>query len=87
MPGAVNVPWADLVDPQTGVFLETPALRSRFEEAGVDLGKPIVTTCASGLTSCMDALALYLVGRADVSVYDGSWAEWERAEEAAAVAA
>ncbi len=87
IPGAVNVPWADLVDPQTGVFLDVDALRACFEAAGVDLGKPIVTTCASGVTSCMDALALYLVGRADVAVYDGSWAEWERAEETAAAAA
>ena len=76
----------DLVDPQTGVFLNPAALRARFEAAGVDLAKPIVTTCASGVTSCMDALALYLVGRADVAVYDGSWAEWERAEQEAAAA-
>jgi thiosulfate/3-mercaptopyruvate sulfurtransferase len=87
IPGAVNVPWADLVDPQTGVLLDAKALRTRFEAAGVDLGKPIVTTCASGMTSCMDALALYLLGRADVAVYDGSWAEWERAEQTAAAAA
>lgn len=84
IPGAVNVPWADLVNSQTGAFLDVDALRARFEAAGVDLDKPIVTTCASGVTSCMDALALYLVGRTDVAVYDGSWAEWERAEEAAA---
>jgi len=86
IPGAVNVPWADLVDPQTGVFLDPAALRARFEAAGVDLAKPIVTTCASGVTSCMDALALYLVGRTDVAVYDGSWAEWERAQEEAVAA-
>jgi len=87
IPGAVNVPWADLVDPQTGVLLDSKGLRARFEAAGVDLGKPIVATCASGMTSCMDALALYLLGRADVPVYDGSWAEWERADQAAAAAA
>ena len=86
IPGAVNVPWADLVDPQTGVLLDSKGLRARFEAAGVDLSKPIVTTCASGMTSCMDALALYLLGRADVAVYDGSWAEWERAEQAAVAA-
>ncbi|MGA8172667.1 MAG: rhodanese-like domain-containing protein [Methylocystis sp.] len=86
IPGAVNVPWADLVDAQSGVLLDASALRARFESAGVDLGKPIVTTCASGLTSCMVALALHLIGRPDVAVYDGSWAEWERAEVAAAAA-
>jgi thiosulfate/3-mercaptopyruvate sulfurtransferase len=86
IPGAVNVPWADLVDPQTGVLLDSKGLRARFEAAGVDLDKPIVATCASGMTSCMDALALYLLGRGDVAVYDGSWAEWERAEQAAVAA-
>ncbi|MFO1124249.1 MAG: rhodanese-like domain-containing protein [Methylocystis sp.] len=86
IPGAVNVPWADLVNPQTGVFLDVDALRARFEAAGVELDKPIVTTCASGITSCMDAMALYLIGRSDIAVYDGSWAEWERAEEAAVAA-
>lgn len=86
IPGAVNVPWADLVDPNTGVFLPPDALCARFQAAGVDLGKPIVVTCASGMTSCMDALGLYLVGRPDIAVYDGSWAEWERAEAEAAAA-
>jgi len=87
IPGAVNVPWADLVQAETGVLLDPEALRARFAGAGVDLARPIVTSCASGVTSCMDALALYLIGRADVAVYDGSWAEWERVEEAAAAAA
>lgn len=87
IPGAVNVPWADLVHGETGVLLDITSLRARFEAAGIDLAKPIVTTCASGITSCMDALALYLLGRTDIAVYDGSWAEWERSEEAVAVAA
>ena len=87
MPNAVNVPWADLVHPEKGVLLDPAALTARFQAAGVDLSKPIVTTCASGITSCMAALALYLLGRADIPVYDGAWAEWERFEDAAAAAA
>jgi thiosulfate/3-mercaptopyruvate sulfurtransferase len=86
IPGAVNVPWGDLVDGQTGLVLDAAALRTRFEAVGVDLSKPVVTTCASGMTSCMDALALHLLGRPDVAVYDGSWAEWEQAEATAAAA-
>ena len=87
IPNAVNVPWADLVHPEKGVLLDPAALTARFQAAGVDLSKPIVTTCASGITSCMAALALYLIGRVDIPVYDGAWAEWERFEDAPAAAA
>jgi thiosulfate/3-mercaptopyruvate sulfurtransferase len=86
MPNAVNVPWADLVHPERGTFLEPAGIKARFEAAGVDVTKPIVTTCASGITSCMAAFALYLLGRSDVPVYDGSWAEWERTEDVPAAA-
>ena len=47
-----------------------------FEAARVDLDRPIVTTCGSGVTACVLALGLDLVGRPDVAVYDGSWTEW-----------
>jgi thiosulfate/3-mercaptopyruvate sulfurtransferase len=83
----VNLPWADLVHPETGLLLPADALMARFESAGIDLAKPIVATCASGITSCMVALALYMLGRSDVAVFDGSWAEWEQAEDTPAVAA
>lgn len=87
IPGAVNVPWADLVDPKTGVLLPREALASRFQAAGVDLARPIVVTCASGMTSCLLALALDVLGCDDVAVYDGSWAEWERYSDTPAEAA
>jgi len=86
IPGAVNAPWGDLVDGETGVFLGKEGLAAHFAAAGVDLARPIVTTCASGITSCVSALALYQLGRADVAVYDGSWAEWERAEDVSVAA-
>jgi thiosulfate/3-mercaptopyruvate sulfurtransferase len=44
--------------------------------AGVDLDRPVVTTCGSGVTASVLALALFLLGRRDVAVYDGSWSEW-----------
>ena len=47
-----------------------------FVEAGIDLARPIVTTCGSGVTAAVLALGLYLLGRDDVAVYDGSWSEW-----------
>lgn len=87
MPNAINVPWADLVDEETGVFLPPDVLAARITKAGVDLKKPIVTTCASGITSCHLALALYLTGYKNAAVYDGSWAEWELAEDAPTVTA
>ncbi|MEF3367852.1 sulfurtransferase [Methylocystis sp. 9N] len=87
IPNAINVPWGDLLEEQSGLFLGPEALKARFEAAGVDLAKPIVATCASGISSCVLALALFILGRPDVAVYDGSWAEWERAADLPAVAA
>lgn len=87
IPNAINIPWADLIHPETGALLEADALAARFAAAGVDLQQPIVTTCASGITSCVVALALYLLGHPNAAVYDGSWAEWGLAEDTPAVAA
>ena len=87
IPDAINVPWADLVNPETGVFLPPDALRARFAAAGIDLARPIVTTCASGVTSCAVALGLYLLGHETAAVYDGSWAEWSLDADAPVVAA
>ena len=87
IPNARNVPWGDLIDPESGAFLASDALAARFAAAGIDLSRPIATTCASGITSCMVALALYLLGHKTAAVYDGSWAEWGLAEHTPAVAA
>ncbi len=87
IPNAVNIPWADLIDAESGAFIAPDALAARFAAAGIDLQRPIVTTCASGITSCVIALGLYLLGHKAAAVYDGSWAEWELAEDAPAAAA
>jgi thiosulfate/3-mercaptopyruvate sulfurtransferase len=52
------------------------ALTQAFEAGNVDLAKPITTSCGSGITACILALGLYLNGRDDVAIYDGSWTEW-----------
>jgi thiosulfate/3-mercaptopyruvate sulfurtransferase len=75
MPGAGNVPWNSLVG-EDGMMKPREQLQAVFEAAGVDLKKPIVTTCGSGVTAALLALGLARLGREDVAVYDGSWAEW-----------
>jgi thiosulfate/3-mercaptopyruvate sulfurtransferase len=81
MPNAINVPYADLIDPDLFTFIPTDQMGARFASAGIDLRKPIVTTCASGITSCVAALGLWQLGRKDVPVYDGGWAEWNLADD------
>jgi thiosulfate/3-mercaptopyruvate sulfurtransferase len=52
------------------------ALLRLFREAGIDMRRPVLTTCGSGITASHLALALHLLGHKDVAVYDGSWSEW-----------
>ena len=51
-------------------------MRAAFAEAGIDLDRPIVTTCGSGVTAAVLLFALHLLGKDDVALYDGSWSEW-----------
>ena len=74
MPGALNVPSGTLVE--NGMLKPEAELRKIFADAGVDPQKPIVTSCGSGLTAAIVALALQQIGAKDVAVYDGSWTEW-----------
>jgi thiosulfate/3-mercaptopyruvate sulfurtransferase len=75
MPGALNVPFGGLIHAD-GTMKSAPELRAAFEAAGADLDGPIVTTCGSGVSASLLALALARLGRDDVAVYDGSWTEW-----------
>ena len=75
MPGALNVPWGELVGPD-GTLKSAGELRAAFAAAGVDLQAPIVTSCGSGVSASLLALGLARLGREDVAVYDGSWTEW-----------
>ena len=75
IPGSLNLPY-DTLYRADGTLRSPDELRGALREAGVDLGRPVVTTCGSGVTASVLALALYLVGRHDVAVYDGSWSEW-----------
>jgi thiosulfate/3-mercaptopyruvate sulfurtransferase len=75
MPGALNVPFTTLLNAE-GTLKAPAELAAVFQAAGVDTAKPIVTTCGSGVTAGVLALALAELGRPDVAVYDGSWSEW-----------
>ena len=74
IPGAANVFFGSLIDPARKTLLPRDSLEKVF--AGLDLARPVTTTCGSGVTACVLALALFELGKRDVAVYDGAWAEW-----------
>ncbi|MEA2935915.1 MAG: thiosulfate/3-mercaptopyruvate sulfurtransferase [Variibacter sp.] len=74
MPGALNAPHGSIV--KNGQLRSEQELRKLFADAGVDLDKPIITTCGSGVTAAALWLALDAVGKPPQALYDGSWSEW-----------
>jgi thiosulfate/3-mercaptopyruvate sulfurtransferase len=76
IPGSINVPYDTLGNPKTRCYLPAEQIEERFRAAGVERGKPIVTSCGSGVTACALTFALHLVGWGKAAVYDGSWSEW-----------
>jgi thiosulfate/3-mercaptopyruvate sulfurtransferase len=75
IPGSHNVPYGRVLN-SDGTLKSSAELNQIFEAAGVDPHKPVVTSCGSGITACVLALALAETGHIRTSVYDGSWAEW-----------
>lgn len=75
IPGSKNMPY-ELAINADGTWKQGDALKAEFEAAGVDLDRGIVTTCGSGITASVLAFGLALLGKKDVSLYDGSWTEW-----------
>jgi thiosulfate/3-mercaptopyruvate sulfurtransferase len=76
IPGSRNMPWSSLIDPESKTMLPTDELRRAFQKVNINLEQPIAMSCGSGVTACMGAFALQLLGHHQWSVYDGSWAEW-----------
>jgi thiosulfate/3-mercaptopyruvate sulfurtransferase len=78
IPGSHNLYWANLLDQETRKFLPKEQLKNQFKVSGIDLNKPMILSCGSGLTACILALALDQLGHSNWKVYDGSWDEWGR---------
>jgi thiosulfate/3-mercaptopyruvate sulfurtransferase len=75
IPGSKNLPQGSLFDPDNS-WKRGDALRAAFDSAGIDLAKPMVATCGSGITACVLLFGAHLLGKEDVRLYDGSWSEW-----------
>jgi thiosulfate/3-mercaptopyruvate sulfurtransferase len=75
IPRSRNLPQSDVFHADN-TFKQGEDLRAAFAEAGVDLEKPLVATCGSGVTACVILFGAHLLGKSDLSLYDGSWSEW-----------
>ena len=74
MPGALNVPYGELIE--EGRLMDRGQLAAAFTTAGVDLDKPVITSCGSGVTAAILWFALDALGKEPSALYDGSWVEW-----------
>ena len=75
IPGSKNLPQGQLFNADN-TWKQSDALRAAFDAAGVDLDRPLVTTCGSGITAAVLLFGARLLGKEDVMLYDGSWSEW-----------
>jgi thiosulfate/3-mercaptopyruvate sulfurtransferase len=74
MPGSHNLPWRELVE--NGEIKSPDKVKAAFTAAGVDIDRPVLTTCGSGVTAAILLLGLKSIGKDNVVLYDGSWSEW-----------
>lgn len=75
IPGSRNLPFGRLFNAD-GTMIAPDAIRAAFADAGIDLSRPVITTCGSGVTAAALSFALERAGHRDHSLYDGSWTEW-----------
>ena len=76
IPGSLNLPINSLLDKQTGKLKTEQELQKLFDDAGFDMNLPSVTTCGSGVTAAGLTLALAILGKTDIRLFDGSWSQW-----------
>jgi len=75
IPGSRNLHFSLLYHPD-GTFKDKAGITAAFEQAGLDLAKPVISSCGSGITACVLIFGLHLIGKDDAALYDGSWSEW-----------
>lgn len=75
IPGSSNLPFNELIT-DAGTLKDADALKSAFKAADINMKKPVITSCGSGITACVLAFGLHMMGHRDTAVYDGSWTEW-----------
>jgi thiosulfate/3-mercaptopyruvate sulfurtransferase len=78
IPGSVNAPWTELIDPETNRFRTAPELERRLDAVGANDPTPVIAYCGGGISATVDLFALSLVGRDGARLYDGSLTEWTR---------
>ena len=75
IPGSRNLPFREVLN-EDGTFKDGAGIGAAFASADIDLDRPVVTTCGSGVTAAVLLFAMHLLGKSDVALYDGSWSEW-----------
>jgi thiosulfate/3-mercaptopyruvate sulfurtransferase len=76
VPGSLNLPFADVIDKNTGLLKSVEEIKQTFIARRIPLNKPLAVSCGSGVTAGIVALALHEIDQPDAAIYDGSWAEW-----------
>jgi thiosulfate/3-mercaptopyruvate sulfurtransferase len=76
IPASKNLHYARLANDQDGTFPDAEALSEIYKSASVTPDKQVVCSCGSGVTACILAMGLYIIGHEDIAIYDGSWSEW-----------
>lgn len=76
IPGSSSLFFGGFINPETGLIRNTDEIEAYWNASGIDPSHSLTASCGSGVTACVDALALFEIGKKDVAVYDGSWTEW-----------